>query len=108
MSIPGIWGTHIELIAAATLFGFSIYMMEQKCKNGHQWMCIDPLENKDLLMVPHLLLPNDVSVLSTLTHIELFYITNFHFDSVVLQTTRLTASEVPIMTGQISSIDLTQ
>ena len=84
-------------------------MLEQKCKNGHQWMCIDPLENKDLLMVPHLLLPNDVSVLINTR--RTFSVTLQTFTLTLLssvQTTRLTVSEVPIMTGQISSIDLTQ
>ena len=84
-------------------------MLEQKCKNGHQWMCIDPLENKDLLMVPHLLLPNDVSVVINTR--RTFSVTLQTFTLTLLssvQTTRLTVSEVPIMTGQISSIDLTQ
>ena len=53
MSAPDMWGTQVELKAAATMFGLPIYFLEKSAR-GYEWKVIHSLKDRSFLTLPQL------------------------------------------------------
>ena len=71
MSAQDVWGTQVELKAAATctMFGLPIYFLEKSAR-GYEWKVIHSLEDRSFLILPQLTILDELTVPTTLTHIE--------------------------------------
>ena len=68
--------------SSSTMFGLPIYFLEKSAR-GYEWKVIDSLKDRSFLTLPQLTILDELTVPTTLTHIELLYSKNVHFDSVV-------------------------
>ena len=100
MSAPDVWGTQVVLKAAATMFGLPIYFLEKSAR-GYEWKVIHSLKDRSFLTLPQLTILDELTVPTTLTHIELLYSKNVHFDSVVHISTEKTSVDAPELSESI-------
>lgn len=69
----GTWGTHLEIIAAATLYQLPIYVASRRVQGqAYYWRKYSPISVDNL-----------VSINTGRTHIELIHINDCHFDPVI-------------------------
>ena len=71
---PSVWGTHLELKAAATLFQFPIYVCtQQQQPHGDppfSWSAVQPL-SQNLVKLPHII-DEEAQLKEDINHIELY------------------------------------
>ena len=80
IGMPYTWGTHIEVLAVATLYGISIYVTRQAPSGSYYWGEIKSLKADGFsnLLVPTELLPDEYKVPN---HMELGYMDGVYYDS---------------------------
>ena len=99
MGKPFVWGTHIELKAAASYFQIPLYFCQKSPKtNCYEWHCFSPICSAEKLNYPQ----NRVYPTRSLGHFELAYYTGVHYDCIVSTDTNSTPKVPPQLTGQIS------
>jgi len=101
---PQTWGTHIEVIAAATFFHKPVYFTKARSNGAYQWECHNPLSGTGVHF-PEITNPPDSQSVTPITHFELAYATNTHYDSIVLRETDRPSPECPSIEKRV--IDLT-
>ena len=74
-----VWGTAVELLAAASLFSIPVYTLVPN-GNTYHWLCYEPLQG-DKLVYPNQECPP--LRLLNLDHIELLNVNGCHYDSIV-------------------------
>ena len=89
---PGIWGSHVELLAAATYFQVPIYILKE---NQYVWEVLKPLgppQNFKYQLLPEIDIEAEDFRLPH--HIELLHSNNCHYDSLI-STAGCTSSSPP-------------
>ena len=85
MSKSGIWGTQVELIAAATLYNIPVYVASRSTDGlSYHWRKYTPIA-----------VDNVVIIETDKTHIELVHLNNCHFDPVVSTSGRVSEPIIP-------------
>ncbi len=101
MSHPGSWGTHLEIIAAATLFPMSMYYCTQSISsNLFTWGAFHPISSHQIrfpLLVEDVLLSRE-----KIDHIELFYHQLVHYDAIVSTENEICRTP-PQLTGEVNT-----
>lgn len=94
LGMPHTWGTHIEILAIATMYGISVFITKQSQSGIYYWEEVKPLKSEGFSypVVPTDTLPIDFGIPS---HLELSYITGAHYDSVVSITTNKVPESIP-------------
>ena len=94
MALPNVWGTHVEIIAAATFYQIPVYFTTKE-NNEHRWEVIKPIPAERIRM-PRVMdcLPDSHN---NLTHFELAYHTRSHYDSIVSLGSGRPCSSFPIL-----------
>lgn len=103
MMKPSSWGTHMEIVAAATLFRIPVYYCTQSTPGQFTWGVFHPIAadrisfpvfTEDLLMNPF-----------TTSHIEMYYHSSdggsAHYDAIVSLQTGTMCVTPPQLTGTI-------
>ena len=76
-----VWGTHVELVAAASLLQMPIYVCTQKCGNGeYYWEVFNPIENSRLRFSESLTLNKPVGI----DHFEICHTMRCHYDIITM------------------------
>ncbi len=78
---PGIWGTHVELLAAATYFQISIYIVKG---NQCAWEVLQPLRptsNLKYQLCPEI--NTETKDFHLPHHVELLHTNDCHYDSLI-------------------------
>ena len=89
------WGTHIELMAAATYFQPSVYYSSRnEDTNEFRWRCIKPLKALSNVRLP-LIVDDPLADITVPHHFELVYTTGLHYDCAVLESTNTISEEPP-------------
>ena len=104
MLCPNTWGTHIEVIAAATFYKKPVYFTKSRSSGEYHWECHNPLSVTGLHF-PEITEPPDSQSVSPITHFELAYATNTHYDSIVIRETGRPSPECPSI--ETTVIDMT-
>ena len=97
---PGVYGTHVEILALATFFNIPVFYC---CLSGRQqqykWHCVTPLKDTehalrfpDLAGCPLQHVPP--------THFELSYMHNIHYDSIVSSTSGELCRDLPTLSEE--------
>ena len=79
MTCARVWGSHIELQAAASLFEMPVFVCTTS-QSGYKWNCYKPFPPGKLVYPPPQERPNTLDLLS---HIELCHTGGCHFDCVL-------------------------
>ena len=92
--MPYTWGTHIEVLAIATLYGIPVYITWQSPSGSYYWEEIKPLKADRFSnpVVPSESLPNEYEVPN---HMELGYMSRVHYDSIVSMITNKVPEHTP-------------
>lgn len=92
MACARVWGSHIELQAAASLFEMPVFLCttSQSEHQEYKWMCYKPFSPEKLTYPP---LQERPKTLDLLSHIELCHTDGCHFDCVL--TKELQFSLIP-------------
>ena len=100
MSLPNVWGTHIEIIALSTLLQIPVYTCSQD-STRNWWEVIRPLPAQCVrfpLVVDSLFQERE-----PLDHIELLYFREQHYDAIVCAKTGKVSTSLPQLTGEQNS-----
>lgn len=90
MMRPWVWGTHVEMMAAATLFRAPVYYIKKSTpEEGYHWEVFQPLTlpTNTQLRLPELSEEDPLYSATPPEHFELFH-NNMHYDCVVSAQTR--------------------
>lgn len=75
------WGTHVELLAAASLLQMPIYVCTQKSGNGeYYWELFKPIESSPLQLSESLTLTKPVGI----DHFEICHTMRCHYDIITM------------------------
>lgn len=97
---PRTWGTHLEIIAAATLFQIPVYFCSQDpASNELTWAVHRPV-NSAGIRLPSLMDEEYQSKDETITHVELFYYQLVHYDVIISTETNTICTTPPQLTGK--------
>ena len=95
---PNTWGTHLEIIAAATLFKVPVYYCTQSASNSHfTWGAFRPITSKNIsfpVMVEDILQSTE-----RIDHIEMYYHQAAHYDAIISTESELCKTP-PQLTGK--------
>lgn len=82
IGLPHTWGTHVEILAIATLYEISVYVTRQSPSGSYYWEEVKPLKADGVSypVIPSGTLPSEYQVPN---HMELEYMSGVHYDSVV-------------------------
>ena len=84
MTCAQVWGSHIELQAAASLFEMPVFIsttgLGSQSEQGYKWTCYNPFPPEKLMFPPPQERPKTLDLLS---HIELCHTGGCHFDCVL-------------------------
>ena len=97
--LPSVWGTHVELIAAATLFQLPIYFCTHSATNTFSWNVAKPLAHENISF-PVIINEEFQQIDRTINHIEVYYHDNCHYDTIVTIDSDITPDTVPELTGR--------
>ena len=102
---PCTWGTHVEIMAAATYFQAPVYFCYQNTRGTYQWDVVRPLCPLENLKVPDLSgmffgIPPKPIDLPPLTHFELVNHSNTHYDCVVSIQSGFLCDHLPTLNAQ--------
>ena len=104
MSSPRTWATQVEIVAAASVFQVPLYYCTQD-KNVYKWNVVKLFLNRECpLKLPAFPQPNDSVTLLMLTHSELFYYDNYHYDAIVSSTTGKVSTTPPALSTSHSDL----
>ena len=94
-----VWGTAVELLAAATLFGIPVYTFLPN-GNSYHWLCYEPLQSDKFVY------PQDPPPLRLLNldHIELFNANGCHYDVIV--SSEGGVLDRPLLSNKVDTITL--
>lgn len=84
MQRPGVWGTHVEILAAATYFQIPVYILRAPSPSNYKWEVINPLghhHNFRYQLCPEIDIEADD--FHRPDHIEILHSSNSHYDSIV-------------------------
>ena len=82
IGLPHTWGTHVEILAIATLYEIPVYVTRQSPSGSYYWEEVKPLKADGVSypVIPSGTLPNEYQVPNLM---ELGYMSGVHYDSVV-------------------------
>ena len=104
MRVDGIWGTQVELAAAATYFQVPLFTYTPHPQTQHyNWVCFKPLPGK--LIYPDIGNGDDNMHRITLSHIELCNTSGIHYDC-VLSVNNTFPTECPQLMGEHENINI--
>ena len=106
---PNRWGTHVGIMAAATYFQVPVYFCYQNTRGIYKWDVVKPLCPPGTLRLPDLTgmftdIPPKPDDLPPLTHFELVYHSNTHYDCVVSHSGYL-CEDLPALNPQEIYLD---
>ena len=106
---PNTWGTHVEIMAAATYFQVPVYFCYKNTMGIYKWDVVKPLCPLEKLRLPDLTgmfadIPPKPDDLPPLTHFELLYHSNVHYDCVVSHSGYL-CDDLPTLNAQEIYLD---
>ena len=106
MNRPSVWGTYLEVKAAATLFQFPIFFCTQPSEGSFSWGAVQPIP-PDNIRFP-LIIDDDLEKREAITHIEMYHHQG-HYDAIVSAETGKMCRLMPQLTGRDDPniIDLT-
>ena len=105
---PQVWGTHVEMIAAATLFHAPIYYCRKDAHGkGYHWEVCHPLSTSAQrpLKLPHLSEHDPLYSANHPTHFELLH-KDMHYDCIVSSETKKLCQSPPKLFSTHTYIDL--
>ena len=92
MNVQNSWGTHVEIIVAATYFHAPVYIHEFVPSSGNwKWKLTKPIKRKDLIY------PSTAKSFGSLSHFEISYVNN-HYNCIVSKDNHKLPSSPPIIT----------
>lgn len=96
---PSVWGTHLEVKAAATLFQFPIFFCTQPTQGSpFCWSAVQPVSS-DNIRLP-LIIDDDLQERAeNITHIEMYHHQG-HYDAIVSVETGKMCRLMPQLTGR--------
>ena len=100
MLCPGTWGTHIEILAAATYYNVAVYYCCHSAKKGHHWERCQPLQQPKHGFHYIDLSGSALEHIAPPHHFELAYTTNCHYDSIISLTGNL-CTDFPPLSNEI-------
>ena len=106
---PWVWSTHVEMVAAATLFRAPIYYVRKRNRGeGYHWEVCHPmtLPAHTYLRLPELSEEDPLYSASPPTHFELSYTDDLHYDCVVSAETRKPCQSPPKLLSTHYIIDM--
>ena len=106
MLSPSTWGTHIEVMAASTMFQIPIYYATKNNKDGYKWQVIHPMEKSHSLRYPFITSEEPYTSMKTPSHMELLYHENCHYDCIVSFATHTLHLLPPHIPKDTSYVDL--
>ena len=106
MLTPCVWGTHIELMAVATMFQIPVYYVSKNCNGPYKWQVIHPLEKPHNLRYPLIMSEEPYKSMKTPSHMEFLYHENCHYDSIVASATNAVPPTPPQLSQETTYIDL--
>ena len=87
MLLPNKWGTHIEILAAATIYQVPVYCcVHSPVPSDYvapHWVCVKPVRPKEKSFSYPNLAGSSLEDVPSPNHFELCYTKNSHYDSVV-------------------------
>ena len=94
IGMPHTWGTHVEILAIATLYEIPVYVTQQSQSGSYYWEEVKPLKADGVSYpaIPSDTLPSEYQVPN---HMELGYMSGVHYDSVVSIATGKVPELVP-------------
>ena len=92
---PFAWGTHLEIIAAATLFGVPIFQLRKEETSGWTWSVTQPIMHN--MKIP-VIDDEKLNEKENINHIEMYYHDN-HYDAIVSSETGKMCKTLPQLTG---------
>ena len=104
MLCPQTWGTHIEILAAEKKKKKPVFFIKVRSTGPYQWECHNPLLVTGLHF-PLITDPPDSQSIAPITHFELAYAINMHYNSIVLQQADRPSPEYPSIKTKV--IDMT-
>lgn len=87
---PGVWGTHVELFAAATYFQIPVYILKVSSEQ-HKWEVLRPLgphQDFRYQLCPEIDI--EAEDFNRPDHLELLHSFNCHYDSIITSSGRPT------------------
>ncbi len=85
MNRPFVWATQVEIYAASSFFQVPLYILHYTSQTDYHWEVTKPIK-KEKLRFPLLEDSTDEDFpqpTNQLSHLELAYLTNTHYDSIV-------------------------
>ena len=79
VKLTRVWGTAVELLAAATLFETAVFTFTPH-ETGYHWLCYKPLTSSKLIYPTKEARPQR---LNHIDHIELFHTCGCHYDCIM-------------------------
>ena len=103
---PYVWGTHLEVKAAATLYQIPIYFCTQPTQNGpFSWSVVQPI-SPEKISFP-MIVDEEFNEKDNITHIEMYH-HHCHYDVIASIESDKICEVLPQLTGEKDSrlIDL--
>ena len=99
MGHPTCWGTHIEILAVASLYQVPVYYVTDppQSDKGHKWELVCPISPASIMRYPLVVEddPTYASFSAKPTHFELAYYTDRHYNCIVSKDTNELCSIQP-------------
>lgn len=94
---PTVWGTHLEIKAAATLFQLPIYYCKRSTQTGSfDWNVVHPICPDNISFPP--IMDEELEEKEDINHFEICY-DGIHYDAIVSIETGKVCAELPELTG---------
>lgn len=108
VGIPHTWGTHIEVFAISTYLQIPVFSCtvdhNKNPSNSIKWEAFKPLLPVSELHYPVPIA--DTCSLQLLTHIELLYFTDLHYDCILSSLTEKPCTSQPQLSSTVCTIEL--
>ena len=107
MAKPNVWGTQVEIVAAASLFQIPVYYCSKNSNGDYIWGVFKPIPPQNIAF-PRVVDPVFMDR-QQIKHFELLYYTDTHYDAVMSAETGSVSESPPPLTGKCNDkpIDLT-
>ena len=106
MGVPGTWGTHVEIFAISNYLRIPVFtctVSSNSYKTSIKWEEFKPLFPLSKLRFP-VPIPDNPCDLQPLTHIELLYFKDLHYDCILSSLSHTPCIEQPVISPSISSV----
>ena len=111
MLFPGTWATHVEIVAVATLFGIPVYQLMVPSnvlkEENIYWQVTKPMKGQQY-RYPDTAGAPAAKNLKSLSHFELVYYDNLHFNCIVDKVTEGLPTPPPVINTMETYCDLTK